>query len=198
MRIGGPAFAVCGMAASVSFAVMWIVAASVSGCWNFGQNSLSDLGVCGNPTSEILFNLFCVGTGFAGMYFGYGIFSRETGWLKLCGITTILSSILTACIGVITERYDIHMIVAGAYGVCICSSMILSGMGDFLTENRPYTWLSLVLLLVCGFMNLTQDFPMFECVAMICILTWIFMQGLKYHMAEKREMAPDDRIIRKL
>lgn len=187
-----PYYVISGFACSIIFIVLWIVSAAVSGTWQFGHNSLSDLGVCGVSVSEVLFNYGCVLTGFLGILMGFGIFSNETGWMRLCGIATLVSGTILTLIGVINESYGIHMIISGAYGVSAAICMALSGFGDFAAGRRRYMLVSLVLLLICGAMNVTQNFETFEAVAISCILTWILVQSWKYYRISQTQSADDE------
>lgn len=167
-----------GCLVSVVFTLSWVISAAIWGHWVLGTNSLSDIGVCGIPAAEIIFNYGCVLTGLLCLPLGVSLLDDRNRMFRLSGITSIICGFACFGIGVINEDYgNIHMIVAGIYGGSAAATIALTGAGDFTEGKKIFTLLAAILLIICGVSSLTCPFGVYEPIAVTCILVWTFIQS---------------------
>lgn len=167
-----------GCLSSIVFTLSWIISAMLWGDWGLGTNSLSDIGVCGVDSAEIVFNMGCLVTGFLVIFPGIYLTERENRMFRISGYAALVCSIACAGIGVITEDYgDMHNLIASVYAVFAASFIAFSAAGDYMEGEKWFTLLAAALLLLSGIMSMTQPFAVFEPIAISCILIWTFVQS---------------------
>ena len=167
-----------GRLSSIVFTLCWLSSASIYGEWKLGSDSLSSLGVCGDMTAEMIFNIGCAITGILVVFLGLALIGDHNVWIRSGGITTLFCGVACLAIGIINEGYgDIHMHIATAYGMSAAVTIALTGAGDYIEDRKPFTALALILLLICGYACAFQPFGIFEPVAIACILIWTFVQS---------------------
>lgn len=176
-----PGFIKAGFGVSITFTIVWILAAALNGQWIFGWNALSDLGVCKTEASVIIFNYGCVLTGLCGCFFGYGILRHEKNWLFLMGLLTMVGCVFLMGVGAIPEDHlTPHCFCAGMFGAMCVVAMAMSAAGDYANGRYWYSIIALVLLGTCAIVQST-GFGFFEAVSIICILVWVATQAYKYY-----------------
>ena len=169
---------VSGCASSAVFVVCWAVSASLWGDWTLGTHALSDIGVCGIDSAEVVFNMGCLLTGFLVVLPGMHLADQENRMFRISGCSALVCSVACAAIGVVTEDYgDMHVIVTSIYAVFAAVFMTASAAGDYTIGRRSFTVIAAVLLSVSGIAALTQPFAVFEPIAVSCILLWTFLQS---------------------
>ena len=170
--------ALMGCLSSIIFTLSWVISAMLWGNWTLGSNSLSDIGVCGVVSAEMVFNAGCMITGVLVLFLALALIIDDNIWFRMSGIAAMISGFACFAIGIINENYgDIHMTVAGIYGGFAAATIALSGAGDFIEERRPFTLLAAVLLLICALSSRIHPFGVFEPIAVSCILIWTFIQS---------------------
>ena len=171
---------VFGMMCVIIFTIGWVGGAIAWGHWVLGQNALSDLGVCGNQTAELLFGLGCAFSGIFGLFFGLGMLD-EKGLYKTYGAFVILACVSLICIGVVDESYgDLHMYTAGTYAVFALLSIIVSAVAEYVDGRRYMTYIAAVVLIALLIICLTTRFEVFEPIASVIVLAWTFSQAVKF------------------
>lgn len=169
---------ICGCLSSVVFTICWIVSALLWDDWTLGTHALSDLGICGVESAEIVFNIGCLLTGFLVLFPGLRLAESKNLLFRISGYAAIISSVSCAAVGVVTEDYGImHEITASTYAVFAAIFTIFSAAGDYAIGKRSFTALAAVMLIASGIMCITQPFAVFEPFAIACILIWTFVQS---------------------
>ena len=171
--------AVAGMISSVGFLILWIISALLAPSWQLGSYSLSDLGVCGDQSAELCFNLACGLSGSMAIIFSLGVTKLEDNF-RYCGFVTLISGFALICIGVITLRYGIaHNIVAGIYFLTAVISVILSIYLDRKDGRKGFSIFDGILFFVMLISALTQVFEVYEPIVVSCILVWTFAHSYR-------------------
>ncbi len=181
---------ICGCLSAVVFTICWIVSALLWEDWTLGTHALSDLGICGVDSAEILFNLGCLFTGFLVLFPGLRLAEDENRLFRISGYAAVASSVACAAVGVVTEDYGImHNITASTYAVFAAIFTVSSATGDYLIGKKVFTVLAAVMLAASGILAVAQPFAVFEPFAISCILIWTFVQSaLMLHLdIEKSE-----------
>ena len=167
-----------GCLSSIFFTLSWIISAMLWGDWELGANSLSDIGICGVDSAEIVFNMGCLVTGFLVIFPGIYLVEKDNKMFRISGCAALVCSIACAGIGVITEDYgDMHNLIASIYAIFAATFIAFSAAGDYQDGYRWFTALAAVLLLLSGIMSISQPFAVFEPIAISCILIWTFVQS---------------------
>ena len=168
----------CGCLSVIVFTICWIVSALLWEDWTLGTHALSDIGVCGIDSAEIVFNLGCMLTGFLVLFPGLRMTEMDGKWFRISGYMVIICSVSCAAIGVVTEDYGImHNITASTYAVFAAIFAITSAAGDYVIGKKVLTALAAVMLIASGIMCVAQPFAVFEPFAISCILVWTFVQS---------------------
>ena len=169
---------VCGCLSSVVFTICWMVSALLWNDWTLGTHALSDLGICGVDSAEIVFNLGCLLTGFLVLFPGLRLAEDGNRMFRISGYAAIASSVACAAVGVVTEDYGImHNITASTYAVFAAAFTVSSAAGDYLIGKKAFTVLAAVMLGASGILAISQPFGVFEPFAIACILIWTFVQS---------------------
>ena len=169
---------VCGCLSVIVFTICWIVSALLWEDWTLGTHALSDIGICGVDSAEILFNLGCMLTGFLVVFPGLRMAEVGNRLFRYGGYAVIACSVTCAAIGVVTEDYGImHNITASSYAVFAAIFAILSAAGDYVIGKKLFTALAAVMLIASGIMCVAQPFAVFEPFAISCILIWTLVQS---------------------
>ena len=169
---------VCGCLSSVVFTICWMVSALLWDDWTLGTHALSDLGICGVDSAEIVFNLGCLLTGFLVLFPGLRLAEDGNRMFRISGYAAIASSVACAAVGVVTEDYGImHNITASTYAVFAAIFAITSAAEDYVIGKKVLTALAAVMLIASGIMCVAQPFAVFEPFAIVCILVWTFVQS---------------------
>jgi len=169
---------VCGCLSAVVFTICWIVSALLWEDWTLGTHALSDLGICGVDSAEIVFNLGCLLTGFLVLFPGLRLAEDENRIFRISGYAAVISSVACAAVGVVTEDYGImHNITASTYAVFAAIFTVSSAAGDYIIGKKVFTVLAAVMLAASGILVVAQPFAVFEPFAISCILIWTFVQS---------------------
>ena len=169
---------ISGCLSSIAFTLCWIISALLWEDWTLGSYALSDLGVCGIDSAEIFFNFGCLITGFLVVAPSLYLIEERNVYFRISGYAALVCSIACAAIGVITEEYGVmHNITASTYAVFAATFMAFSAAGDYLIGKKVFTAIAAVLLITSGVLAITQPFPVFEPIAISCILLWTFLQS---------------------
>ena len=169
----------CGLLSSAAFIILWVAAAMLDPDWSLGKLSLSDLGNCGIDSAEICFNMACASSGAFGIAFSLGMIDRG-GIFRICGFFSLCCCFLVISIGIIDLGYgQPHLTVAFLYSISATLCMVTSSYGDWKDGKRKISIFTVIMLLLCALMVVTQPFEVFEPFAICCILTWTTTQSLK-------------------
>lgn len=169
------------MIAPLLFGIMWLAAAMTDGQWVFGQNTLSTLGISENAVAAAIFNSACVISGILGILFGIFRYEYENKPNRIGSIALIIGMFLLALVGTVTKAQDthtIHVIIATCFGAFWFIAMLLSVAGD-----KRYRWIrisTVILIIFCAVMIMTQKKAMWEAWIIIAGNVWIVLQGVKY------------------
>ena len=171
-------FGYIAMAAPVLFVVVWMMSAAFDGSWRFGVNSLSDLGISDNAVSAFLFNFGCMIAGIMGMFVGFGLFEYGRRTLKVGGIIYIIGMLFLSLVGVFTlDNFNMHFIVATTFSVAGGIGIVVSSISDW--KVSWYLYADVFLIATTVIFTLTTPFEMWEPVATIASMTWVFITGIK-------------------
>jgi hypothetical membrane protein len=169
---------ICGCLSSVVFTICWIASALLWEDWTLGTHALSDLGICGVDSAEIVFNLGCLLTGFLVLFPGLYLAEEDNRMFRISGYAAIASSVACAAVGVVTEDYGIaHNVTASTYAVFAAIFTVSSAAGDYIIGKKKFTILAAVMLAASGVLAVAQPFGVFEPFAIACILIWTFVQS---------------------
>ena len=102
-----------GCLSSFFFTLSWIISAMLWGDWGLGVNSLSDIGICGVDSAEIVFNMGCLVTGFLVIFPGIYLVEKDNKMFRISGCAALVCSIACAGIGIHWNREE-HFILTGA------------------------------------------------------------------------------------
>ena len=170
------------------FTLLWILSASIDGSWKFGVNSLSDMGISDNAVSAFLFNFGCIATGISGimgMFVGFGLFEYGRRTLKVGGIIYIIGMLFLSLVGVFTlDNFNMHFIVATTFSVAGGIGIVVSSISDW--KVSWYLYADVFLIATAVIFALTTQFEMWEPVATIASITWVFITGIKMLRNEER------------
>ena len=167
------------------FTLLWILSASIDGSWKFGVNSLSDMGISDNAVSAFLFNFGCMITGIMGMFVGFGLFEYGRRTLKVGGIIYIIGMLFLSLVGVFTlDNFNMHFIVATTFSVAGGIGIVVSSISDW--KVSWYLYADVFLIATAVIFTLTTPFEMWEPVATIASMTWVFITGIKMLRNEER------------
>lgn len=166
------------------FIVLWILSATIDGSWQFGVNSLSDMGISDNAVSAFLFNFGCMITGILGMIFGAGMIAYGKRTLKVGGVMYIIGMVFLSLVGVFTlDNYDMHRFVATTFSAVSGLAIVVCSVSDW--KVSWYLYVDVVLIGFSIIVFMTTHFEMWEPLITIASMIWVFIQGIK--MLRKEE-----------
>lgn len=166
------------------FIVLWILSATIDGSWQFGVNSLSDMGISDNAVSAFLFNFGCMITGILGMIFGAGMIAYGKRTLKVGGVMYIIGMLFLSLVGVFTlDNYDMHRFVATTFSAVSGLAIVVCSVSDW--KVSWYLYVDIVLIGFSIIVFMTTHFEMWEPLITIASMIWVFIQGIK--MLRKEE-----------
>ena len=168
--------------APLLFTVMWIMSAAIDGSWQFGVNSLSDMGISQNAISAFLFNSGCIITGIFGMFVGFGMFLYGKRTLTVGGIVYIIGMFFLSLVGVFTLHQSMHYVVSTAFGLITALAVAISSLSDW--KVSWYLYADIILAAVAIVAVATQPFEMWESITTITSLIWISIFGIKVMKGE--------------
>ena len=184
---------IAGCLSSICFTLCWIVSALIWEDWTLGSYALSDLGVCGIDSAEIIFNFGCLLTGFLVIFPALCLIEEKSIHYRISGWAALVCSIACAGIGVITEEYGVmHNITASTYAVFAATFMAFSAAGNYMEGKRIFTAFAAVMLITCGILSIATPFAVFEPIAISCILIWTFTESAIFLYKKTREEVSAD------
>lgn len=147
-----------GIAGSVIFFILFILAAGSYSNYNISTNHLSDLGVSG--VSSVLFNSALILTGLLTILLGLGLAKFFSGAGRWGGRMLIVSSIFLIATGVFPEQYEpIHTIVSDIFFVLGAIAILLWGIE--LKRKSKIAYLA-ILSGILPFIFVAIDLPVIE------------------------------------
>ncbi|MBQ7701195.1 MAG: DUF998 domain-containing protein [Candidatus Methanomethylophilaceae archaeon] len=189
---------IAGILCVISFMALWIAAVVIDGNWVLGENTLSDLGVCGNDAAELCFNGGCAIAGLLAVIFALGLIEKKGVW-RVCGACMAIAGVMLIGVGIVSLHYNnAHFIDASTHGVFAAITMLLSLAGDWKEGNKKMVAITSVLVIACVIVTLTQKFEVYEPYAVVTVMVWALAQSIKLLMqannsvpnnAEKQEVA---------
>lgn len=186
-------FGYTAIGAPLLFAVCWILSASTDGSWQFGVNSLSDMGISDNAVSAFLFNFGCIITGILGIIIGFGMLTYGKRTLWIGAIPYMVGMMFLSLVGVFTlDNPNVHDRVASAFGLFTGIALIIASASDW--RLSWYLYADVILLVLSVFEIMTQPFPMWEAVTTIVTMVWVFILGLKVMRNEEALFSDSPRI----
>ena len=177
-------YTVFGLLSPITFTALWIAAALLEPSWVLGNNSLSDLGICGNPSAEVCFNMGCMLAGMFALIFDLGLL-RKKGEFCAIGVIMFVGVIALAGVGVMNLNYGYaHQATATLYAICAYISMILSLIADIKGRKVFYWVVTAVLVFLCIGADIQFTFEGFEPIGISCTLIWVTTQAIKFMREE--------------
>ena len=131
------------IAAPLLFVTLWISSATIDGSWQFGVNSLSDMGISDNAVSAFLFNFGCMVTGILGMIAGAGMIVYGKKTLKVGGGMYIIGMLF------MMERKIFGWIVL-AIGIAIILASVFLTTHLYWKTTSAYTFIFMFGLTAAG------------------------------------------------
>ena len=164
--------------APLLFVTLWISSATIDGSWQFGVNSLSDMGISDNAVSAFLFNFGCMITGVLGMIVGAGLIVYGKRTLKVGGAVYIIGMLFLSLVGVFTlDNYDMHRFVATSFSVASGLAIVISSVSDWKVSWYLYTDITVIGFSITAFM--VTHFEMWEPLITIASMIWVLILGIK-------------------
>ena len=172
------------IAAPLLFVALWISSATIDGSWQFGVNSLSDMGISDNAVSAFLFNFGCMITGILGMIVGAGLIVYGKRTLKVGGAVYIIGMLFLSLVGVFTlDNYDMHRFVATSFSVASGLAIVISSVSDWKVSWYLYTDIAVIGFSITVFM--VTHFEMWEPLITIASMIWVLILGVKIFRKEE-------------
>ena len=173
------------IAAPLLFVTLWISSATIDGSWQFGVNSLSDMGISDNVVSAFLFNFGCMITGILGMVAGAGMVIYGKRALRVGGAMYIIGMLFLSLVGVFTlDNYDMHRFVATTFSVMSGLAIVVSSVSDW--KVSWYLYADIVLIGFSVVVFVTTQFEMWEPLITIASMIWALILGIKILRNEER------------
>jgi len=173
------------IAAPLLFVTLWISSATIDGSWQFGVNSLSDMGISDNAVSAFLFNFGCMITGILGMVAGAGMVVYGKRTLRAGGAMYIIGMLFLSLVGVFTlDNYDMHRFVATTFSVMSGLAIVVSSVSDW--KVSWYLYADIVLIGFSVVVFVTTQFEMWEPLITIASMIWALILGIKILRNEER------------
>lgn len=171
--------------APLLFVTLWISSATIDGSWQFGVNSLSDMGISDNAVSAFLFNFGCMVTGILGMIAGAGMIVYGKKTLKVGGGMYIIGMLFLSLVGVFTlDNYDMHRFVATTFSVMSGLAIVVSSVSDW--KVSWYLYIDIILIGFSIIVFITTHFEMWEPLITIASMIWALTLGIKILRKEER------------
>ncbi|MBO4552254.1 MAG: DUF998 domain-containing protein [Candidatus Methanomethylophilaceae archaeon] len=170
---------IAGILCVVSFITLWVLAAVVDGHWVLGENTLSDLGVCGSNAAQLCFNGGCAIAGLLAVIFAMGLIERKGAW-RICGIMMALAGVMLIGVGIVNLSYgEAHVIDATAHGALAAISMAISVYADWKDGHKRMVAYTCILIIACAIVTFTQKFEVFEPFGVCVVMAWALGQSIK-------------------
>lgn len=177
-------YTVFGLLSPAVFAILWFAATQFEPSWVLGQNSLSELGICGNASAEVCFNMGCTISGMLGLVYCIGLL-RKKGPYFFIGLIMVVGVFALSGVGVLNLNYNFaHETTSSLYGLCAYVSMILSMLIDLKDRRYVFGAITAVLVLICILSDIEFTFQAFEPIGITCTLVWVVTQSIKFIIDE--------------
>ncbi len=172
-----------GIAGAVLFSIMWMMSIYADGAWVLGAETLSDLGHpsrAGHP----MFNAAASIAGVLLTFFALGMYQNHQSYLfgRMAMIVALIASLFLIGVGVFPIHVTpYHTIVSYAFFGLMIVALSLWTYHDYLRGGLAQyfaAFTAVLLAISLTFLALTE-IGMAEAVAVVCIMIWAVVQGVR-------------------
>jgi len=160
------------------------IAIFADGSWQFNVNPLSDLGISWNAFAANVFNFTCMVAGIALSIFGIGMLLIRDGADAAVGFFTAVGGVLLFAIGLFTENYSIHTIIAYSYFAIVALAVIIGVVADGLKGRKLKASICATLVVICMGAGIGYTIPGLEVVTVLCVCAWVIVQSYSLAFAK--------------
>jgi len=170
-----------GIALSLFFTAMWIAATVVHGSWNFGLDTLSELG--GDVPSRCIFNVAAIVSGLLGIPFALALAShlvpRKLGILG--GYVLAIASIGLIAVGLFPIDTGRAHTIASIFFFCMAGIAALLLLHPLAMRagfvSAPFIATMILIVVSIAFLALTSV-PLAEAITVSGLLLWILIMSV--------------------
>ncbi|MCL1811493.1 MAG: DUF998 domain-containing protein [Methanomassiliicoccaceae archaeon] len=183
----GTAFAWLGVTGVAVFVFSWLCAASADSAWQFGVNTLSELGVSDTDAS-CYFNLGCcavTGILIAALGCGRTIYSKNAGHIA-CGVLLAFGGILLVLVGVFTMDTDEHKVIAVSAALFLFMGIIAATAGNWVADRKIFAGAGIVIIFMLVAMFFAYDTAEFEAYGIILAMVWFLLESVNMILSGKK------------
>ena len=183
-------FAVIGLAAALLFAAVWIAAALLDPSWEFGVNTLSDMGVSDVQATAYLFNYGCIATGVLIVVYGLGK-SKQDGRLgRASGYLVAAAGLFLALVGVFDKGFGdgtMHLAVAYPFFAFLALGVLVSIPCDWKAGRKGEAAVGTAAAAVTVASIASMKLAFVEAIFVACALAWLVPQNVGTLARSRRE-----------
>jgi len=181
------AFAWVGMIGVAVFIIAWICAAAIDTTWQFGTNTLSELGISSTDASYY-FNYGCRVTGILIAIFAIGrtAYAKNAGH-DVGGILLFFGGAALALVGVYTMNDgEMHKYVALAAAWLIYLAMISIAAGNWAANRKILAGIGVVFVFVLAAMFFAYDLATLEAYGIIIAIIWFLLESTNMIISSRK------------
>lgn len=175
-------FCLAGILAAIVFTIMWFKAMDVNTAWEYGVNSLSDMGVSSDELAANLFNYGCMVTGILGIIFALGKVAFEKNENRASGFLLFAACVFLFGIGIFTSDFgngNLHYLIALLFFLFLYAAIIVAMIGNAKEGNVLTAAFTGGLVVIAIAMVFLSEFETYEVVAVACGLLWLVAESIK-------------------